>query len=156
MNEPPPHPDPVPGPVPEGFLDEPPPHPICRRSPRPCRTSQRSSELHHGFSWSYHQPSDHQPLRRRPADRLPLRRRPADRRICRGGHWSGDLNSGYAGVGFRASRLNPCPPSEAPSARPGRIEFPAETLSLRCRVEQFSRSEGRTTGPHHRGYSCDV
>ncbi|KAK5600270.1 hypothetical protein CRENBAI_002628 [Crenichthys baileyi] len=28
MDEPPPHPDPVPCPVPEGFLDEPPPHPI--------------------------------------------------------------------------------------------------------------------------------
>ncbi|KAK5614965.1 hypothetical protein CRENBAI_008216 [Crenichthys baileyi] len=32
-------------------------------------------------------------------------------------------------------------------------EFPAETLS---RVKQFSRSEGRTTGPHHRGYSSNV
>ncbi|MED6263788.1 hypothetical protein CHARACLAT_008210 [Characodon lateralis] len=28
-------------------------------------------------------------------------------------------------------------------------EFPAETLSLRRRVEQFSQSEGRTTGPHN-------
>ncbi|MED6245894.1 hypothetical protein ATANTOWER_009787 [Ataeniobius toweri] len=35
-------------------------------------------------------------------------------------------------------------------------EFPAETLSLRRRVEQFSRSEGRTTGPHHHGYSSNV
>ncbi|KAK5603335.1 hypothetical protein CRENBAI_009774, partial [Crenichthys baileyi] len=35
-------------------------------------------------------------------------------------------------------------------------EFRAETLSLRRRVEQFSRSEGRTTGPHHRGYSSNV
>ncbi|KAK5617295.1 hypothetical protein CRENBAI_008346, partial [Crenichthys baileyi] len=35
-------------------------------------------------------------------------------------------------------------------------EFPAETLSLRRRVEQFSRSEGWTTGPHHRGYSSNV
>ncbi|KAK5610293.1 hypothetical protein CRENBAI_007478 [Crenichthys baileyi] len=35
-------------------------------------------------------------------------------------------------------------------------EFPAETLSLRRRVEQFSRSEGRTKGLHHRGYSCNV
>ncbi|KAK5622157.1 hypothetical protein CRENBAI_009138, partial [Crenichthys baileyi] len=33
-------------------------------------------------------------------------------------------------------------------------EFPVETLSLRRRVEQFSQSEGRTTGPHHRGYSA--
>ncbi|KAK5605259.1 hypothetical protein CRENBAI_017060 [Crenichthys baileyi] len=32
-------------------------------------------------------------------------------------------------------------------------EFPAETLSLRRRVEQFSRSEERTMGPHHHGYS---
>ncbi|MED6265553.1 hypothetical protein CHARACLAT_026690 [Characodon lateralis] len=23
-------------------------------------------------------------------------------------------------------------------------------------MEQFSRSEGRTTGPHHRGYSCNI
>ncbi|MED6238455.1 hypothetical protein ATANTOWER_021806 [Ataeniobius toweri] len=35
-------------------------------------------------------------------------------------------------------------------------EFPAETLSLQRRVEQFSRSQGRTTGLHHRGYSCNV
>ncbi|KAK5613714.1 hypothetical protein CRENBAI_017390 [Crenichthys baileyi] len=35
-------------------------------------------------------------------------------------------------------------------------EFPAETLSLRRRVEQFSWSEGRTTGPHHHGYSSNV
>ncbi|KAK5608241.1 hypothetical protein CRENBAI_002078 [Crenichthys baileyi] len=35
-------------------------------------------------------------------------------------------------------------------------EFPAETLSLGHRVEQFSRSEGRTTGQHHRGYSSNV
>ncbi|KAK5616680.1 hypothetical protein CRENBAI_000512 [Crenichthys baileyi] len=35
-------------------------------------------------------------------------------------------------------------------------EFPAETLTLRRQVEQFPRSEGRTTGPHHRGYSSNV
>ncbi|KAK5604250.1 hypothetical protein CRENBAI_020523, partial [Crenichthys baileyi] len=35
-------------------------------------------------------------------------------------------------------------------------EFPAETLSLRRRVEKFSQSEGRTTAPHHRGYSSNV
>ncbi|KAK5607873.1 hypothetical protein CRENBAI_009656, partial [Crenichthys baileyi] len=35
-------------------------------------------------------------------------------------------------------------------------EFPAETLSLQRRVEQFFRSEGRTTGPHHRGYSSNM
>ncbi|KAK5608530.1 hypothetical protein CRENBAI_024003 [Crenichthys baileyi] len=35
-------------------------------------------------------------------------------------------------------------------------KFPAETLSLRRRVEQFSWSEGRTTGPHHRGYRSNV
>ncbi|MEQ2220489.1 hypothetical protein ILYODFUR_006037 [Ilyodon furcidens] len=82
MDEPPPHPDPVSGPVPEGFMDEPPPHPdpvsgpvpegfldeedapsppaVSRqlrcRTPRPRQRSQRSphcnSELHRGFSWS--------------------------------------------------------------------------------------------------------
>ncbi|MED6280968.1 Polypeptide N-acetylgalactosaminyltransferase 18, partial [Characodon lateralis] len=35
-------------------------------------------------------------------------------------------------------------------------EFPAESLSLRRRVEQFSWSEGSTTRPHYRGYSCNV
>ncbi|MEQ2299810.1 hypothetical protein AMECASPLE_018847, partial [Ameca splendens] len=35
-------------------------------------------------------------------------------------------------------------------------EFPAETLTLRSRVEQFSQSEGRTTGLHHHGYSSNV
>ncbi|MEQ2308706.1 hypothetical protein AMECASPLE_030999 [Ameca splendens] len=34
-------------------------------------------------------------------------------------------------------------------------EFPAETLSLQRRVEQFSRSEGKTTG-RITGYSCNV
>ncbi|MEQ2305581.1 hypothetical protein AMECASPLE_039300 [Ameca splendens] len=29
-------------------------------------------------------------------------------------------------------------------------------MSLRRRVEQFSRSEGRTTGPHHHGYSSNL
>ncbi|MEQ2285206.1 hypothetical protein AMECASPLE_029471, partial [Ameca splendens] len=36
------------------------------------------------------------------------------------------------------------------------LEFPAETLSLQRRVEQFSRCEGRTTGPHHHGYSNNM
>ncbi|MEQ2286125.1 hypothetical protein AMECASPLE_038907 [Ameca splendens] len=35
-------------------------------------------------------------------------------------------------------------------------EFPAETLSVQHRVEQFFRSEGRPKGPHHRGYSSNV
>ncbi|KAK5599568.1 hypothetical protein CRENBAI_019330 [Crenichthys baileyi] len=35
-------------------------------------------------------------------------------------------------------------------------EFPAGTLSLRRRVEQFSLSEGRITGRHPRGYSSNV
>ncbi|KAK5619458.1 hypothetical protein CRENBAI_013843 [Crenichthys baileyi] len=35
-------------------------------------------------------------------------------------------------------------------------EFPAETMSLQRRVEKFSRSEGRTTAPHHCGYSSNV
>ncbi|MED6247016.1 hypothetical protein ATANTOWER_028039 [Ataeniobius toweri] len=35
------------------------------------------------------------------------------------GHRSGCLNSGSAGDGFRGGRLNSCPPSKAPSARPG-------------------------------------
>ncbi|MED6269343.1 hypothetical protein CHARACLAT_032194 [Characodon lateralis] len=35
-------------------------------------------------------------------------------------------------------------------------EFPAETSFLRRRVEQFYQSEGRTTGPHHHGYSSNV
>ncbi|KAK5619685.1 hypothetical protein CRENBAI_009320 [Crenichthys baileyi] len=35
-------------------------------------------------------------------------------------------------------------------------EFPEETLSLQRRAERFSRSEGRTTGPHHRGYSSNM
>ncbi|KAK5599963.1 hypothetical protein CRENBAI_012992 [Crenichthys baileyi] len=35
-------------------------------------------------------------------------------------------------------------------------EFPAETLSLQHQVEQFPWSAGRTTGPHHRGCSCNV
>ncbi|MEQ2258280.1 hypothetical protein XENORESO_014442 [Xenotaenia resolanae] len=63
MDEPPPHPDPVSGPVPEGFLDEedaPSPPAVSRqlrcRTPRPRQRSQRSphcnSELHRGFSWS--------------------------------------------------------------------------------------------------------
>ncbi|MEQ2297525.1 hypothetical protein AMECASPLE_035564 [Ameca splendens] len=35
-------------------------------------------------------------------------------------------------------------------------EFPAETLSLRRQVEQFSQSEGRTTGLYPRCYSSNV
>ncbi|KAK5610931.1 hypothetical protein CRENBAI_024386 [Crenichthys baileyi] len=35
MDEPPPHPDPVPGSVPEGFMDEPPPHPDPVSGPVP-------------------------------------------------------------------------------------------------------------------------
>ncbi|KAK5601520.1 hypothetical protein CRENBAI_024726 [Crenichthys baileyi] len=37
------------------------------------------------------------------------------------GLWAGRLNSGSAGDGLRAVRLNSCPPSEAPSAHPGRM-----------------------------------
>ncbi|KAK5606683.1 hypothetical protein CRENBAI_016947 [Crenichthys baileyi] len=42
-----------------------------------------------------------------------------------------------------------------PTACPLR-EFPAETLSLQCRVERFSWPEGRTMGPQHHGYSSNV
>ncbi|KAK5615385.1 hypothetical protein CRENBAI_002064, partial [Crenichthys baileyi] len=35
-------------------------------------------------------------------------------------------------------------------------EFPAETPSLRRRVERFSRSEGGTTRQRHCGCSCSV
>ncbi|MEQ2317021.1 hypothetical protein AMECASPLE_038542 [Ameca splendens] len=47
-------------------------------------------------------------------------------------------------------------PSEVYKSKLCSREFPAETLTLQRRVEQFPRSEGRTTGPHHRGYSCNV
>ncbi|MEQ2292194.1 hypothetical protein AMECASPLE_020578 [Ameca splendens] len=58
-----------------------------------------------------------------------------------------------------------CPPFTSPlllsdvvvprsSKAPSQIE--TVTLSLRHQVEQFSPSEGRTTGPHHHGYSCNV
>ncbi|MEQ2247138.1 hypothetical protein ILYODFUR_006117 [Ilyodon furcidens] len=78
------------------------------------------SELHRGFSWSRHQPSDHQLLRRRPPDRLPLRRRPPDCWVCLGRPLGlPGMASGSARDGLRAVRLNSCPPSEAPFAHPG-------------------------------------
>ncbi|MEQ2229859.1 hypothetical protein ILYODFUR_023234 [Ilyodon furcidens] len=40
---------------------------------------------------------------------------------ARDGHRSVHLNPGSAGEGLRARRLNSWPPSEAPSAHPGRV-----------------------------------
>ncbi|MED6233149.1 hypothetical protein ATANTOWER_007520 [Ataeniobius toweri] len=136
---------PLPVPVPEGCEDAPSPPAVsrrlCRRSPQPHRMSQRSlrrspgflqfphcaSELLRGFSWSCRQPPDRQPLCRRPLTASPFIAGllincscVADLQIACS-VVAARLNSGSAGDCLRAGRLNSCPPSETPSAHPGRV-----------------------------------
>ncbi|MEQ2279544.1 hypothetical protein AMECASPLE_010624 [Ameca splendens] len=83
------------------------------------------------------------------------------RDLNQAGRQAGSIQSGGATPKLDHYLKNPSCPGQSHARWVYRIklcsrEFPAETLSLRRQVQHFSQSEGRTTGPHHRGYSSNM
>ncbi|KAK5606238.1 hypothetical protein CRENBAI_024703 [Crenichthys baileyi] len=144
MDEPPPHPDPVSGPVPEWFMDELPPHPDPVSGPVPegFLDEEDASSLPAiigsyvtGLLNSY-------------VASLLIACTYVASLLFAGSARAGRLHSGSVGDGLRAGRLNSCPPSEDPSAHPGRIFV----LFLFCgrlgSASYLQTSSFRSSSPH--------